>query len=209
MVLSTEAGFGLEERNEGHMLISMDHYAPHFITHVVFAQPGTVAKNPALVARFLKSFFQAIAFMKANRAETDAIAERVLHQPASVVAKDYDFELMMFSDDGSFDPQAVAVLKQSFVDMGTLPDKPGDDKLFTTQFVPGEAQQAGRSVSDLLLPLTISIASGGTASSTAMRPVEPMPAALIIGPVASATSTLMPAAQVSLKPSARPRVAVT
>jgi NitT/TauT family transport system substrate-binding protein len=136
VVLSTEAGFGLEERNEGRMLISMDHYAPHFITHVVFAQPETVAKNPALVARFLKGFFQAIAFMKANRAETDTIAARVLHQPASVVAKDYDFELMMFSDDGNFDPQAVAVLKQSFVDMGTLPDKPGDEKLFTTQFVP-------------------------------------------------------------------------
>jgi ABC-type nitrate/sulfonate/bicarbonate transport system substrate-binding protein len=118
------------------MLISMDHYAPHFITHVVFAQPGTVAKNPALVERFLKGFFQSIAFMKAHRAETDAIAQRVLRQPASVVAKDYDFELMMFSDDGRFDPQAVAVLKQSFVDMGTLPEKPEDDKLFTTQFVP-------------------------------------------------------------------------
>ena len=34
--------------------------------------------------------------------------------------KDYDFEAGMFIDDGRFDPQAVAALKQSFVDMGTL-----------------------------------------------------------------------------------------
>ena len=38
VVLSTEAGFGLEERKQGRMLASMDRYAPHFITHVVFAQ---------------------------------------------------------------------------------------------------------------------------------------------------------------------------
>ena len=44
----------------------------------------------------------------------------------------------MFNDDGRFDPQAVAALKQSFVDMGTLADKPADDVLFTKQFVPVE-----------------------------------------------------------------------
>jgi hypothetical protein len=42
----------------------------------------------------------------------------------------------MFNDDGHFDPDAVAVLKQSYVDMGTLASKPPDDVLFTTQFLP-------------------------------------------------------------------------
>ena len=74
--------------------------------------------------------------MKSHRDETSALAERVLHQSATVVGKDYDFEAVMFIDDGRFDPQAVAALKQSFVDMGTLPDRPADDVLFTTQFVP-------------------------------------------------------------------------
>ena len=60
----------------------------------------------------------------------------MLHQSSTVVRQDYDFEVMMFNDDGRFDPQAVAALKQSFVDMGTLADKPADDVLFTKQFVP-------------------------------------------------------------------------
>jgi hypothetical protein len=55
-----------------------------------------------------------------------------------VVGKDYDFEAGMFIDDGRFDPQAVAALKQSFIDMGTLHERPADDVLFTTQFLPVE-----------------------------------------------------------------------
>jgi ABC-type nitrate/sulfonate/bicarbonate transport system substrate-binding protein len=114
----------------------MDHYAPHFITHVVFAQRGMVTKNPALIARFLKSFFASIAYMTAHKAETAALAEKVLHQDAKVVGEDADFEGPMFIADGRFDPEAVAVLKKSFVDMGTLPSAPSDDAMFTTQFVP-------------------------------------------------------------------------
>jgi NitT/TauT family transport system substrate-binding protein len=136
MILSTEMGFGLEERKEGRMLTTMDRYAPHFITHVVFAQKSMVAENPGLVERFLKGFFAAIAFMKAHREETSAIAERALRQSPTVVREDYDLLVGMFNDDGRFDPQAVAVLKQSFVDMGTLAQKPADAVLFTTQFLP-------------------------------------------------------------------------
>ncbi len=136
VVLSTEAGFGLEERHEGRMLISMDHYAPHFITHVVFAPNTLVADKPQIVERFLKGFFLSIAYMKAHRAETSALAAKVLHESLSDVEKDYDFELPMFTTDGTFDPQAVAVLKKSYVELGTLPSEPPDGALFTTQFVP-------------------------------------------------------------------------
>lgn len=136
IILSTEVGFGLEERKQGRILTTMDRYAPHFITHVVFAQRSLVAANPGLVRRFLDGFFASIAFMKAHRDEASAVAERVLHQSARVVREDYDKEIGMFIDDGHFDPQAVAVLKQSFVDMGTLKQKPADSAMFSTQFLP-------------------------------------------------------------------------
>lgn len=136
VVLSTEAGFGLEEKKQGRMLASMDRYAPHFITHVVFAQKALVATAPTLVARFLKGFFAAIAFMKTHKAETSQMAQFVLQQSASVVEQDYDFEIGMFIDDGRFDPLAVEALKQSYIEMGTLKEKPADDVLFTTQFLP-------------------------------------------------------------------------
>ena len=44
----------------------------------------------------------------------------------------------MFLDDGQFNPKALATIKDSFVDMGLLPEKPKDDQLFTTAFVPAK-----------------------------------------------------------------------
>jgi NitT/TauT family transport system substrate-binding protein len=136
VVLATEAGLRLEEQNEGRVVATLDRYAPHFITHVVFAQKSLVANNPALVARFLQGFFAAIALVKTNKEETSALAERVLQMSPALARKTYDLEAGMFLDDGRFEPAAVATLKQSFIDMKTLPSAPADGELFTTQFVP-------------------------------------------------------------------------
>ncbi|MGH7090939.1 MAG: hypothetical protein ACREFQ_18735 [Stellaceae bacterium] len=42
----------------------------------------------------------------------------------------------MLTDDGTFDPKAMEVLKRSFVDTGTLKNEPRDQDMFTTPFVP-------------------------------------------------------------------------
>ncbi len=36
----------------------------------------------------------------------------------------------MFTDDGRFDPKALAVLRRSFVEMKTLPQEPDMSKLY-------------------------------------------------------------------------------
>jgi len=140
VVLATEAGYRLEEQNEGHVLASLDRYAPNFITHVVFAQKSLVVSNPSLITRFLRGFFDAIAFVKTHKEETSRLAERVLLQSPGLARKVYDLEAGMFLDDGRFEPRAVAVLKQSFLDMKTLRNEPADAELFTTQFVPIKRQ---------------------------------------------------------------------
>lgn len=136
MVTAAEMGYQLEAKHTGRILTGLEDYAPHFITHVVFARRQLIADKPDLVARFLKGFFSAIRFMKKNKIETTIIAARVLHQDPEVMSRAYDREIAMMEDDGSFDPQAIEVLKQSWVEMGTLPDKPADDLLFATKFVP-------------------------------------------------------------------------
>ena len=109
--------------------------APPLTVPATVREP-VVAEKPQLVERFLKGFFASIAYMKTHRAETSALAAKVLHENLSVVEKDYDFEGPMFTSDGVFDMQAVAVLKKSYVELGTLPSEPPDSALFTTQFVP-------------------------------------------------------------------------
>ena len=111
-------------------------YAPHFITHVVFAQKSLIANNPtgdALSARVL-------------------CGDRLRRDPQG---GDFDWPKQVLqlesgsgaqglttsspgcsSDDGRFEPQAVSTLKQSFIDMKTLRSEPTDAELFATQFVP-------------------------------------------------------------------------
>ena len=77
-----------------------------------------------------------IAFMKANKDKTVEITAKVINVPPSVAARAYDEQIGIFSTDGTFDPKAVAVLKQSFIEMGLLKEIPADNVMFTTQFVP-------------------------------------------------------------------------
>jgi hypothetical protein len=41
-------------------------------------------------------------------------------------------------DDGHFDAKALSVLKDSFVETATLANKPKDDAILTTRFVPAK-----------------------------------------------------------------------
>jgi ABC-type nitrate/sulfonate/bicarbonate transport system substrate-binding protein len=114
----------------------MDKYAPDFITHVVFARKDLITKNPDLVRRFLKGYFASIAYMKSHKQETDAVAVSALKESPTSASKTYDYLISALSNDGTFDPKAVRVLKQSFVEMNILKTAPPDSELFTTQFVP-------------------------------------------------------------------------
>ena len=136
MMAAIEAGYGLEEKGEGKILVGMEKYAPKFITHVVYARKDMIADKPDVVSRFLKGFFATIAFEKANKEKTTEIAMQVLHQSKAVMDRTYDYEISMFEDDGRFDPAAVEVIKDSFVGMGILDHKPPNDELFTTKFLP-------------------------------------------------------------------------
>jgi ABC-type nitrate/sulfonate/bicarbonate transport system substrate-binding protein len=136
MVTATETGYMLEERGDGRILLPLGPFAPHFHTHVIEARTDLIAAHPDQVERFLKSYFAAIAFMKANKNQTTAIAMSLLHMSQNVMSRTYDQEIGMLEDDGHFDPEAVTVLKKSFVDMGILSEEPRDDQILTTQFVP-------------------------------------------------------------------------
>jgi NitT/TauT family transport system substrate-binding protein len=136
MMSSVEGGLMLGAKKIGRNLTDMEKYAPHFITHVVFARRDLVATNPDSVNRFLKGLFATIAYMKTHKAETLKITVDAMREPPDVAETTYDSEISSFVPDGTFDPQALAVLKQSFVDMQMLPSAPPDDQLFTARFLP-------------------------------------------------------------------------
>jgi NitT/TauT family transport system substrate-binding protein len=138
LMFATEVGYAMEEQKSGRILFDLAPYAPEFITHVIYARQELIDKKPELVQRFVNGWFQTIAFIKANKPKAVEVAARVLKQSPEVMSRTYDAEIKMMSDDGVFDPKALAVLKASFTEMGILETVPKDDDVLTRQFVPAK-----------------------------------------------------------------------
>jgi NitT/TauT family transport system substrate-binding protein len=128
----------LEKKGEGRILVRFG-YLQDFVTHVIFATEGLIASRPDSIRGFLKGWFATIAFMRANKPETVAIAAQVLHKDPDIIGRTYDEVMPMFSDDGRFNPKGLAVLAKSFVEMKTLPTEPDMSKLYTEAFLPAKS----------------------------------------------------------------------
>jgi NitT/TauT family transport system substrate-binding protein len=133
---ATEAGLQMEAQGRGRVIDNMQNYVPHFVSQVVSTRQDFVAEHPDLVERFLKALFASTAFVKNNKDADVAIATKILNQDPKVIARVWESEKAMLSDDGTFDSEGLEVLKDSFVEMGILEKKPDNDQMLTTKFLP-------------------------------------------------------------------------
>jgi NitT/TauT family transport system substrate-binding protein len=131
-----ETGYSLEEAKEWRVITAATPFVDHFITHVIFATNDVINNKPDQVRAFLQGWFETIAYMKTHKAESVAISAKVISVSEAVASRVYDEQMSAFSTDGTFDPEGVAVLKKSFIDMGLLKEAPDDKDMFTTQFLP-------------------------------------------------------------------------
>jgi NitT/TauT family transport system substrate-binding protein len=129
--------FDLEKKGEGRILVRFTDIKDFHI-HVIFATDKLIAAKPDAIRAFLKGWFETIAYMRMHKAETVAIAAEVTSKDAEITARVYDELMPMFSDTGRFDPQALAVLSKSYVELKTLPEEPDMKKLFTEAMLPAK-----------------------------------------------------------------------
>jgi ABC-type nitrate/sulfonate/bicarbonate transport system substrate-binding protein len=134
-----EVGYALEESKEWRVITTATPFVENFITHVFFVRESVIKERPEAVRGFLKGWFNTIAFMKKNKDKAVEITAKVVKLKPEVVSRAYDEQIGIFTSDGTFDPKAVAMLKQSFIEMGLLKEIPDDKMLFTTQFLPVKA----------------------------------------------------------------------
>jgi NitT/TauT family transport system substrate-binding protein len=127
--------FELEKRGEGRILVRFTDITDFHI-HVIFATDKLIAGRPEAVRAFLQGWFETIAFMRKNKAETVAIAREVTNKDEEITARVYDELMPMFSDDGKFSPSALATLAKSYVELQLLPEEPDPAKLYTEAFLP-------------------------------------------------------------------------
>jgi NitT/TauT family transport system substrate-binding protein len=136
LVLAPEAAFALEAKKEIRQIYNFGDLLPHFITEAVFARKDLVKNDPDMVRRFVAAWLETLDFVRTHKAETVDISAKVLNKSPSVISRVYDHEQKGFIWDCSFDPRAIGLLDETFVEMHLLESKPADDELFTAAFLP-------------------------------------------------------------------------
>ena len=136
MIVEANAGYRMEEEGSGRVVVQFGDIIKVFHIYVIYARKGFAAQNPQAVRAFLAGWFDSIAYMHAHRAETIDIVRRSAEVSPAVATRGYDELIGMFNRTGRFNPEALAVLSRSFVEMGMLAQEPDIKTLITEEFLP-------------------------------------------------------------------------
>ena len=130
-------GWQLETQNRGRLFIPASQIVNNFLMNVVYSSNKLVAERPDALRLFLKGWYETIAWMRANRAETVTMARKIDGFAQDVEERNYDSVMLSMSSDGKFPADGVEALRHAFVDINLLPAEPDVAKYMTEKFLPG------------------------------------------------------------------------
>jgi NitT/TauT family transport system substrate-binding protein len=135
--VSTPAiGFQLEEENAGRFLLSVADYVGDVEMFVTFAANSLIERNPDSIRRFLKGWYETIAFMKSHKAEAMEVARNVLGASPAVEEREYELLMPKLSTDGKFEQEALERLRSTFAELKILETPLDLPKIYTEEFLP-------------------------------------------------------------------------
>jgi len=126
----------LEEAHEGRIILNFGDYVPPFMNLALYAANRLIQDRPDLVRKFVKAWFDNIAWARTHRRETVALLAPALNQKPATLERVYDTLLPVQSTDGKFDPAAMATMRHAVVELGILASEPDVSKLYTEAFLP-------------------------------------------------------------------------
>jgi ABC-type nitrate/sulfonate/bicarbonate transport system substrate-binding protein len=129
-------GVTLEKQNQARRIALVSDYASDFIMHEITATRNVIAAKPDAIRRFMSGWFEAVAFMRANKDEAVRIAMTTTGLSEADERIEYDILMPELSSDGRHDSRAIERAAQSFVELGILDHRPVMEKLFTETFLP-------------------------------------------------------------------------
>jgi NitT/TauT family transport system substrate-binding protein len=133
---NTAQFLAFEETKDGRLLAPVSSYEGNVASGAIFASNQLVANNPEAIRAFLAAWLETIDYMKAHKAETVKIESALNHFSESVMSREYDLTIGMFTKDCRFDAESLASLKRSFGEMKLIEGEPDMSKLYTETYVP-------------------------------------------------------------------------
>jgi NitT/TauT family transport system substrate-binding protein len=135
--ISTTALFlSFEQTKEGRLIAPVSTFEGNVASGALFASNRLIAHNPDAIRAFLAAWIETVDYMRAHKAETVKITSGINNFSESVMAREYDLTIGMHTKDCRFDPDALATLRRSFVEMKLIEGEPDMSKLYTEAYLP-------------------------------------------------------------------------
>jgi NitT/TauT family transport system substrate-binding protein len=135
-VAVTSLFLAMEENKTGRLLFPVSKYVGKLAAGTLYASKNIVDTNPDAVRAFVAGWIETVDYIRTHKAEAVKMQAAITGFPESVMSRDYDLTIGMFTKACEFDPESLATLKQSFVDLQLLPSPPDMATLYTEQFLP-------------------------------------------------------------------------
>jgi ABC-type nitrate/sulfonate/bicarbonate transport system substrate-binding protein len=126
----------MAEAHEARALVNFGDVVPPFMNTAIYATNVLIQQHPDIVRRFLKAWFENIAWARSHKAETVKLLEPVLNLKPETIGAIYDQLMTKQSSDGHFDAAAMKTMPRAIVELGILDSEPDVAKLYTEAFLP-------------------------------------------------------------------------
>jgi NitT/TauT family transport system substrate-binding protein len=126
----------MEENKTGRILAPVSQYEGKLAVGTLYASKRLIETDPNTARAFVAGWIETIDFIRTHKAETVKIESEITGFSESVMSRNYDLTIGMFTKDCKFDPESLATLKRSFVDLKLLPTPPDMSALYTEALLP-------------------------------------------------------------------------
>jgi NitT/TauT family transport system substrate-binding protein len=123
------------ESGGGRILVKFGDFFPDFVTSCIYASTDLIANKPDALRAFLIGWFETIAYMNDHRPAIIDTTMKQIGLSSAVANAIYDDTMPTMSLNGRFNPKALDVLADAFVDTKLLPSKPDMSQLYTEEYL--------------------------------------------------------------------------
>jgi ABC-type nitrate/sulfonate/bicarbonate transport system substrate-binding protein len=135
-IWSVEAGFTLEEKGTGRVLLDFGDLVKDNVFEDIMASDDAIENKTDAIQAYLDGWYETVQYMVAHREETIAFMVEAFELSETVAAKTYDHDIDNLSTDGTIPLKNLEGLAESLVEMGVTDKVPSTDLFWDDRFVP-------------------------------------------------------------------------
>jgi ABC-type nitrate/sulfonate/bicarbonate transport system substrate-binding protein len=132
----TSLFLAMEEQKTGRLLFPITKYEGSMASGTLYASKHLIDTDPDAVRAFVAGWIETVDYIRTHKADVVRIESGITGFPESVMAKDYDLTVGMFTKACEFDAESLKTLQRSFLDLKLMDTAPDMSKLYTEAFLP-------------------------------------------------------------------------